>query len=91
MNEIARASDADREGAVVVLREQLVAGRLTLEEFSERMAAAYDARTTSELDSLSLDLPAPVESRRAPTSVVFTAFGSVEREGHLRFVTACSA
>jgi uncharacterized protein DUF1707/cell wall-active antibiotic response 4TMS protein YvqF len=84
VNEIARASDADREGAVVVLREQLVAGRLTLEEFSERMAAAYDARTTSELDSLSLDLPAPVESRRAPTSVVFTAFGSVEREGHLR-------
>ena len=37
-------SDADRERAVSSLRDHLVAGRLTLEEFSERVEAAYSAR-----------------------------------------------
>lgn len=84
MSELERASDADRERAVVALREQLVAGRLTLEEFTERMADAYESRTTSELDSLSRDLPASVESRRSPTTFVLSVFGSVEREGRVR-------
>jgi Domain of unknown function (DUF1707)/Cell wall-active antibiotics response 4TMS YvqF len=84
VNELARASDADREHAVIALREELVAGRLTLEEFTERMATAYASRTTSELDELARDLPAPIESRRSPTRVVFAAFASVEREGRIR-------
>ena len=40
-----RVSDADRERAVAALREHLLAGRLTLEEFTERVDAA---RTQSE-------------------------------------------
>ena len=80
-----RASDADRERTVLLLREGAVAGRLTLEEFTERMAAAYDARTTDELDRLSHDLPAaPAPSRRSPTHFVLSLFGSSSREGRLR-------
>ena len=38
-----RVADADRERAVVALREHAVAGRLTLEEFGERVDQAYAA------------------------------------------------
>jgi Domain of unknown function (DUF1707) len=39
-----RVSHADREQAVVALREHLLAGRLTLEDFCERVEAALRAR-----------------------------------------------
>ena len=68
-----RASDADRDRATALLREHHAAGRLTAEEFDERMTAALDAKTLGELDELMADLPAidlyrlPDESlRRAP-------------------------
>jgi len=38
-----RASDAERERTVVLLREHAAQGRLTLEEFTKRMSAAYGA------------------------------------------------
>jgi hypothetical protein len=83
-----RASDADRERAIVLLREHAVAGRLTLEEFTDRMSAAYRAVTSEELDELARDLPAApvpvVTSRRGPTRVVFSAFGSSECAGRIR-------
>jgi hypothetical protein len=82
-----RASDADRERAVVLLREHAAEGRLTLEEFTERMSAAYLARTTDELEDLGRDLPAalvPVASRRRPTRFVLALLGATEREGRLR-------
>ena len=80
-----RASDADRERVVTQLREQTVAGRLTLEEFSERSDRALAARTTVELDELARDLPAAVTpSRRRPTRFTGVAFGSVERKGRWR-------
>jgi Domain of unknown function (DUF1707)/Cell wall-active antibiotics response 4TMS YvqF len=80
-----RASDADRERAIALLREHSVAGRLTLEEFTERMAVAATAQTTAELEDLARDLPhAPVASRRAPTRFLFAMFGSTEREGRIR-------
>jgi hypothetical protein len=82
-----RASDADRDRMVVLLREHAAQGRLTLEEFTERMSAAYLARTHDELDELSRDLPvthAAVASRRRPTRFVLAFLGSTEREGRLR-------
>ena len=82
-----RASDADRERAVVLLREHAAQGRLTLEEFTERMSAAYLARTNDELEELVRDLPvghAPVTSRRRPTRFLLALLGSSEREGRLR-------
>lgn len=82
-----RASDADREHTVELLRDHAVDGRLTLEEFTDRMSAAYLARTNDELTELVRDLPAahaPVVSRRRPTHVVFSIFGSSERDGRIR-------
>ena len=52
-----RASDEDRERAAAALREHLAVGRLTLEEFNDRLDRAYEARTTGELDELMTDLP----------------------------------
>jgi len=58
-----RASDNDREMVVAVLREAYTEGRLTLDEFEERTAAAYAARTWGQLRELTSDLPvAPVFS-----------------------------
>jgi hypothetical protein len=53
-----RASDDDRDRVVTLLREHHAAGRLTAEEFSERLDKAYAAKTLGELDELMADLPA---------------------------------
>ena len=53
-----RASDADRDRTTSLLREHHAAGRLTAEEFHERMEQALDAKTLGELDELLADLPA---------------------------------
>jgi len=53
-----RASDADRERVAGLLGEAHAAGRLTAEEFHERIDAAYRARTYGELTELTRDLPA---------------------------------
>jgi hypothetical protein len=44
-----RASDADRDRVVDLLRTATADGRLTPEEFGQRAAAAYSARTYGEL------------------------------------------
>ncbi|WP_280460529.1 DUF1707 SHOCT-like domain-containing protein [Nocardia carnea] len=54
-----RAADADRERVASALASHTGAGRLTLDEFSERVAAAYSARTMGELSAITRDLPAP--------------------------------
>ncbi|WP_435880336.1 DUF1707 SHOCT-like domain-containing protein [Streptomyces nondiastaticus] len=54
-----RASDAERERIAEALREAVAEGRLTMEEFEERLEAAYKARTHGELEPLVRDLPAP--------------------------------
>jgi class 3 adenylate cyclase len=58
-----RASDADRERAVELLRHHYGAGRLTEDELSERVEAAYRVTTMSELDALMADLPRGRASR----------------------------
>ncbi|MHC5261335.1 DUF1707 SHOCT-like domain-containing protein [Streptomyces sp. UC4497] len=52
-----RASDADRELVAERLRDALAEGRLDMEEFGERLDAAYQARTYGELAPLTKDLP----------------------------------
>ena len=52
-----RASDADRDRIAAALREHLAAGRLTIEEFDERLDKAYAAKTLGELDKVMADLP----------------------------------
>lgn len=52
-----RASDADRDAVAGRLREAHAEGRLTVEEFTERLDAAYAARTHGDLVPLTSDLP----------------------------------
>ena len=51
-----RASDADRDRAAA-LPEHLAAGRLTIEEFDQRLDQTYAAKTLGELNVLMADLP----------------------------------
>lgn len=52
-----RASDADRDRVAERLRDALAEGRLDMEEFEERLEAAYRSRTYAELEPLTRDLP----------------------------------
>lgn len=52
-----RASDTDREAVVAVLRDAYTEGRLTLDEFDERVTDAYAGRTWGDLRMLTADLP----------------------------------
>jgi Domain of unknown function (DUF1707) len=52
-----RVADADREQLADELRDHVVAGTLTAEEFEERVERAYKASTRGELDALMADLP----------------------------------
>jgi hypothetical protein len=62
-----RASDAERDATVERLSAATGDGRLTLEEFSQRMERATSARTRAELARLVADLPA--DFARAGTDV----------------------
>lgn len=83
-----RVSDDDRERVVLALREHLLAGRLTLEEFSGRVEAALRARAAGELARVQEDLPdifvAAAGSHRKPAGVTAALFGHVVRRGPLR-------
>ncbi len=52
-----RASHADRDRAVTLLREATTEGYLTLDEFEERSGKAYSARYLRDLDQLVDDIP----------------------------------
>ncbi|HZU55846.1 MAG TPA: DUF1707 domain-containing protein [Actinocrinis sp.] len=58
-----RASDADRERIVEQLRQHTADGRLTMDEFEQRMSAAYAAKTYGELAQLTRDLPVDLGAR----------------------------
>jgi hypothetical protein len=68
-----RAADADRTAVAGVLGEHMAAGRLTVDEYEDRLARAYAARTYGELDELTVDLPAhtaqPVPAPGAPAQL----------------------
>ena len=52
-----RVADADRDRTITALREHVVEGRLTLDEFSERVGLALEARTRGDLESVMESLP----------------------------------
>jgi hypothetical protein len=62
------ASDAERERRVALLRDAVGEGRLTLEEFSERVGLAQAARTDHELARLTRDLPDDPTTSAPPTA-----------------------
>jgi len=74
------ASDAERDHVVTLLREAAVEGRLTLEEFTDRMGRAYLARTNDALDELIRDLPSVAAPRRR-TRWLFALLSSARAGG----------
>ncbi len=81
-----RASDADREQAVAALREHLLAGRMTLDEFTERVGDALQARCTGDLARVQQDLPPELAAAqdRKPVRLAAALFGHVVQRGRLR-------
>jgi len=63
-----RAADTDRAAVADVLGQHMSAGRLTVEEYDERLARAYAAKTYGELAELTTDLPTTPPAR-APEPV----------------------
>jgi hypothetical protein len=63
-----RASDAERDAVVGRLNQAVGEGRLTMDEFSERLELAYAARTRGDLDPLQRDLPTDPGAVPAATS-----------------------
>lgn len=59
-----RASDAEREETVSLLREHAGHGRLDVSELSERLDSAYTARTHADLAAVLEDLPGIVAPGR---------------------------
>src|ERR1051326_8211678 len=65
-----RISDDDRNRVVEFLRTHTGAGRLTLDEFSERVGEVFAARTQAELEHAAGDLP--VAAPITPTGEIDT-------------------
>lgn len=63
-----RASDAEREYVVDVLRAHCSEGRIDLDEFSERINRVYAARTIGELTDITSDLPVPTSQSGMATT-----------------------
>lgn len=81
-----RASDADRDRVMEVLRENYAQGRLDSDELHERLGGVYEARTLADLVPLTRDLPASDLStvgkdleRRPPTGPLVRQQRSVMR------------
>jgi hypothetical protein len=87
---VIRASDQDRDAVVQRLQMAFAERRLDDGEFDDRMRAALTARTSSELDVLTADLPADTPGRPAavpgPKSGRFaiTYKSSIRRGGRWR-------
>ena len=86
-----RASDAERDALVAQLRQDMVEGRLTVDEFTDRIEAAYDSQTRAELEVLRRDLPAAgpgeavaVRSQRRPSRWSIGIMGGSARKGRWR-------
>ena len=64
-----RISNTEREQAIARLQASTSDGRLTLDEFTERSQAVYQAKTFGELQPLLADLPQSSGGRPTPASV----------------------
>ncbi len=73
-----RASDEDRERTAALLREHHALGRLTSEEFEDRLEGVFAARTHGDLDALLADLPA-IDLYQLPAAGIRPASRAVVR------------
>jgi len=78
------AGDAEREHSTQLLSRAVVEGRLTLEEFSDRVERAQAARTRDELATLTRDLPAAPATSPVPATGTSTDLAQAQ-ERHVAF------
>ncbi|WP_128145822.1 DUF1707 SHOCT-like domain-containing protein [Nocardia africana] len=81
-----RAADSDRERVARQLEYEVGTGRLSVDEYSERVQRALAARTLGELAALTDDLPVPVpptarRSRWRPVIVAVATAAAVALMG----------
>jgi hypothetical protein len=67
-----RIGTAERESAVRLLSDHMSEGRLSLEEYEERMSVALEAVTRADLKALFTDLPPPYPHFMAPPPPMVT-------------------
>jgi hypothetical protein len=80
-----RAADADRTAVAEILGRHMSAGRLTMDEYDERLARAYAAKTYGELDQITADLPSTDVAPRpaaAPAAPAAHAPGGWDADPH---------
>ena len=75
-----RTSDADRERTVELLREHHAVGRITAEEYDDRLNKVFAAKTLGELDGLLADLPA-IDLYQLPSAGIGRGGARIERRG----------
>jgi hypothetical protein len=81
-----RIGDADREAAAASLREHYALGRLTLEEFNQRLDAVFKATTQSQLRTITRDLP-----HAATPSAPLPVTGPYRERARQEYQSGCGA
>ena len=81
-----RASDADRDRVIAVIRAAVGDGRLAMAEFGPRIDAALTAQTLGDLAALTADLEAAGRTAATPEAKevvrIKQSGGSIIRSGH---------
>jgi hypothetical protein len=82
-----RAADTDRIQVAQLLTDAAAQGQLEMSEYEDRLAKVYAAKTFTELDQLSADLPGAAMPRRpgsfrpAPSTMLLAIMSGFERRG----------
>jgi len=92
-----RASDDDRQRVVLALERHTAAGRLTLDEYADRVDRALAARTRGQLAEVTADLPAepdpagPGDRARHEADDAAQAHAGTARQLGIAFLVALAA
>jgi class 3 adenylate cyclase len=82
-----RASDADRDAVIELLKNRTADGTLTLDELAERVDGALHARTRADLDAITRDLAGArtaSATRRKATSTLVAVMAGAGKKGRWR-------
>lgn len=79
-----RISDAERNRAVDFLRHHCSDGRLTLDEFSDRVGLVFAATTAGDLEAVTADLPAAQVPPLAATGTTAGSASATPEVGRVR-------
>ena len=76
-----RIGDRERDDAAQALGEHFAQGRLSREEYDDRLAQVFGARTWADLTPVFGDLPGPKPGQPAPAVPQFTREALLARRG----------